>query len=154
MKQTILKIFIPILTLLPAVTFVAPVYAAPCGNTPAAQQVSTGIDQTTAASCNDSGVGSAISLAVNILTFIVGAAAVIALIWSGFKYITSGGDTNKVANAKSTLIYALIGIAVVGLTQILIHFVLSAAGSVTTPCPYTISGHPDITVNDPLCKKP
>jgi hypothetical protein len=106
-----------------------PAYAA-CGNSSAAQQVSTGIDETTNASCDASGVNKAISLAVDILTVIVGAAAVIALIWSGFKYITSGGDTNKVANAKSTLIYAIVGIAVVGLAQVLVHLVLTNAASV------------------------
>ncbi len=158
MKRIISKlgvILIPILMLLPAATFVEPVAA--CGTSDAAQQVSTGIDQTTTAptdaSCGASGVGTAIATAVNILSVIVGAAAVIALIWAGFKYITSGGDTNKVANAKSTLIYAIVGIAVVGLAQVLIHFVLSTAADATA-CPYTIPGHPNIAASDPLCVKP
>lgn len=130
MRRTILNvILIPILALLPAAILAEPAYAA-CGNSSAAQQVSTGIDETTNASCDASGVNKAISLAVDILTVIVGAAAVIALIWSGFKYITSGGDTNKVANAKSTLIYAIVGIAVVGLAQVLVHLVLTNAASV------------------------
>jgi uncharacterized membrane protein YuzA (DUF378 family) len=123
-----------LLTLLPAATFMAPAYAAPvstpCGKSDAAQQVSSGIGETSSTPCNDNGVNGAVALAVNILSLIVGAAAVIALIWAGFKYITSGGDTNKVANAKSTLIYAIVGIAVVGLTQVLIHFVLSSAANV------------------------
>lgn len=138
MRRIVLNmILIPLLTLLPAATFMAPAYAAaapvstPCGKSDAAQQVSNGLGQVSSTPCSDSGVNGAVALAVNILSFIVGAAAVIALIWAGFKYITSGGDTNKVANAKSTLIYALVGIAVAGLAQVLVHFVLSAAAGAT-----------------------
>jgi uncharacterized membrane protein YuzA (DUF378 family) len=130
MRRIILNIIlIPLLTLLPAATFAAPAYAA-CGNSDAAKQVSNGLGEVSSTPCNDTGVNGAISLAVNILSLVVGAAAVITLIWAGFKYITSGGDTNKVANAKSTLIYAIVGIAVVGLTQVLVHLVLSSAASV------------------------
>lgn len=130
MKQTALKLIIAVLMLMPASTLVmAPAYAA-CGKSEAARKVAEGIDQTTNASCDDSGVTDAIALVVNILSLIVGAAAIIALIWAGFKYITSGGDTNKVANAKNTLIYAIVGIAIVGLAQILVHFVLSTAASI------------------------
>jgi hypothetical protein len=65
MKRTLINmILIPLLTLLPAITFAAPAYAA-CGNSSAAQQVSTGIDETTNASCDASGVNKAISVAVN-----------------------------------------------------------------------------------------
>jgi hypothetical protein len=46
------------------------------------------------------------------------------VIISGFKYVTSGGDPQKVSGAKSTLIYAIVGLIVVALAQILVHFVL------------------------------
>jgi Type IV secretion system pilin len=61
---------------------------------------------------------------VNILSIVVGAVAVIVVVYSGFRYITSGGDSNKVSAAKNTLIYALVGVAVAALAQTLIHFVL------------------------------
>ena len=47
------------------------------------------------------------------------------IIIAGFKYVTSGGDTNGVASAKNTIIYAIIGIVVAALGQILVHFVLT-----------------------------
>jgi hypothetical protein len=47
------------------------------------------------------------------------------IIISGIRYMTSGGDSNKVSAAKSALIYALIGIAVAGAAQLLVHFALS-----------------------------
>lgn len=70
-------------------------------------------------------VSSLVSDIVNLLSVIVGIAAVIMIIIAGFKYITSGGDTGKVASAKSTLIYAIVGLVIVALAQFIVHFVLS-----------------------------
>jgi hypothetical protein len=55
---------------------------------------------------------------------IVGAASVIMIIIGGFKYVTSNGDLGKVASAKSTVIYALIGLAVAVTSQAIILLVL------------------------------
>ncbi|MBL8122451.1 hypothetical protein JNM87_06935 [Candidatus Saccharibacteria bacterium] len=44
---------------------------------------------------------------------------------SGFRYITSGGDSQKIASAKNTLIGAIIGLVVIALAQTIITFVLS-----------------------------
>ena len=66
-----------------------------------------------------------ISAVLSILSWIIGVVAVIMVIVSGFKYVTSGGDSNAVSSAKNTLIYALIGVAIVALAQFLVHFVLN-----------------------------
>ncbi len=73
-----------------------------------------------------------IQLVVNILSFIIGITAVIMIMVSGFKYITSGGDASKVSSAKSTLIYALIGLVVVALAQFIVQYVFD---KVTAPPP-------------------
>lgn len=65
--------------------------------------------------------------AVNILSLIVGIIAVIMIIYGGLRYITSGGDSGSVGNAKNTLIYAIIGLIIVALAQVIVHFVLNAA---------------------------
>jgi hypothetical protein len=62
---------------------------------------------------------------VNILSVIVGIIAVIMIIIGGLKYITSGGDSGKVSSAKSTIIYALVGLIIVALAQFIVRFVLS-----------------------------
>ena len=62
---------------------------------------------------------------LQILSIVVGLAAVIMVIIAGLKYITSGGDAEKVKGAKNTLIYALIGLVVVAFAQIIVHFVLT-----------------------------
>ena len=61
---------------------------------------------------------------VNILTIIVGIAAVIMIIVAGFRFVVSGGDSSNVASAKNSIIYIIIGIVVVALAQIIVHFVL------------------------------
>jgi hypothetical protein len=66
---------------------------------------------------------------VNIFSIIVGAVAVIMIIYGGFRYITSGGDSNRVGSAKNTLIYAIIGLIIVALAQIIVHFVLNATSN-------------------------
>jgi hypothetical protein len=64
---------------------------------------------------------------VQILGILAGVAAVIMIIVSGFRYITSGGDPQKVAGAKNALIYALVGLVIAALAQVIVHFVLGKA---------------------------
>lgn len=88
------------------------------------------LDSTQGCSTGEKGITKIVAAVVNILSMIVGIFAVIMIIISGFKYITSGGDSNKTASAKSTLVYALVGVAVVALAQFLVHFVFTAATKV------------------------
>lgn len=66
-----------------------------------------------------------ITVFVNIFSVIVAIVAVIMIIWGGFKYITSGGDSGNITTAKNTIIYAIIGLVIVALAQVLVQFVLS-----------------------------
>jgi hypothetical protein len=85
--------------------------------------------------CNDNSAGDASSLTslakniVNIFSIIVGAVAVIMIIYGGFRYITSGGDSNSVGSAKNTLIYAIVGLIIVALAQIIVRFVLTQSSN-------------------------
>ncbi len=62
---------------------------------------------------------------VNVFTAIVGVVAVIMIVFGGFQYITSGGDSGKISTAKNTIIYALIGLIFVALAQVFVRFVLN-----------------------------
>lgn len=70
---------------------------------------------------------------VNLISLIVGIVAIIMIIYGGFRYITSGGDSGRVGNAKNTLIYAIIGLIIVALSQFIVHYVLTASESAVTP---------------------
>jgi hypothetical protein len=114
----------------------AAAYAAtpcPTNDTPKGQVLS-GVDQT--GDCDGSGVTNMIRAVIRVLSIIVGIAAVIMIIVSGYKYIVSGGDSGKISSAKQTLIYALVGLVIVALSQLLIHFVLTQSRTATfAPCP-------------------
>lgn len=60
---------------------------------------------------------------------IAGTIAIIAIIYGGLMYITSDGDSSKTSNAKSTIIYAAIGLVIVGLAFIITGVVQNIANS-------------------------
>lgn len=59
------------------------------------------------------------------LLFLLGAVAVIMIIFSGFKYVASAGDQSKVASAKNTLMYSVVGLIVAIAAYAIVDFVLS-----------------------------
>lgn len=62
---------------------------------------------------------------INIVSWIVGIVAVLMIIYGGFKYLTSGGNDANVTSAKNTILYAIIGLVIVALAQIIVRFVIS-----------------------------
>lgn len=69
-----------------------------------------------------------IGVAIAIVGAIVGIAAVFVLIIGGFKLITANGDSQGVARARSSVIYALVGVVISVLAEGIVAFVLSKAG--------------------------
>lgn len=72
---------------------------------------------------------------VHVMSVIVGVIAMVMIVFAGFKYITSGGESNKIANAKNTLIYALVGLIIVALAQFMVRVVLKEAKNVSFAVP-------------------
>lgn len=66
-----------------------------------------------------------ITKVVNILSYAVGIIAVIAIIISAFRFVTSQGDPAALSSAKNTIIYAVIGLVVVVAAQSLVIFVIN-----------------------------
>ncbi len=64
---------------------------------------------------------------INILSLAVGVVAVVMIIIGGFKYVTSGGDSGNVTGAKNTILYAVVGLVVVALAQVIVRFVVDRA---------------------------
>lgn len=73
----------------------------------------------------DNKLTSTISDIINVFSVIIGIVAVVMIMISGFRYITSAGDANGITAAKNTLIYAIVGLVVVAFAQIIVRFVLS-----------------------------
>lgn len=68
-----------------------------------------------------------VKVAVQIISWIVGVAAVIMVIVGGLQYVTSGGDSGKVTSAKNMIMYALIGLVIVALAQVIVNFTINKA---------------------------
>lgn len=65
-------------------------------------------------------------------SIIVGAVSIVMIIYGGFRYITSGGSSEKVGSAKNTLIYAIIGLVIVALAQLIVNVVITQSSSTTS----------------------
>lgn len=61
----------------------------------------------------------------NIISVIAGIAAVVIIIIAGISYIISGGEGNKVNDAKNAIIYASIGLIVIVLARSIIAFIIT-----------------------------
>ncbi|HVA11278.1 MAG TPA: pilin [Candidatus Dormibacteraeota bacterium] len=133
------------LGILTVLTFLAPtlvpaIASASCTTTGNAVNSGANLGSSTAnaqpcgssAGVSNSAISKDASKLVNLFSIVVGAVSVVMIIYGGFRYITSGGDSGRVGNAKNTLIYAIVGLVIVALAQIIVHFVLNQASNVVT----------------------
>ncbi len=74
-----------------------------------------------------SGVTVLIKNIINVFSLVVGIVAVLMIIFAGFRYITSGGNDGSVGSAKNTILYAVIGLIIVALAQVIVRFVIAKA---------------------------
>lgn len=65
-----------------------------------------------------------LTVAINIISIIVGVVALIFVILGGLKFITSGSNPQDVSKARETVIYALVGLMIAGLAQVIVQFFL------------------------------
>ncbi len=67
-----------------------------------------------------------IDMVVNLIQWVIGIAGAVSaifVVYGGIAYITSSGDSGKLQKAKNTIIYALIGLAIVALAEVITAFV-------------------------------
>ena len=74
-------------------------------------------------------VYSLIENTVNILSIIVGVVSVIVIILSGLKFIISNGDSSRVNSARSSLIWAIVGLFIAALAHLIVTMVLQKASA-------------------------
>lgn len=139
-KNVIIAAILPIAMVAPLALAPAAAHANDVGNCKSIKSsLSQGINSAAAdgsTSCtldsDNGGAGSLQTVAakiVNLLSVVVGIVAVIMIIVGGFRYIASGGASDKVSGAKNTLIYAIVGLVIVALAQFIVHFVLNNVSS-------------------------
>jgi hypothetical protein len=105
-----------------AVLITAPVFAVDTtGAIKCGANAAAGADCSAAPSSNLNGTVIAI---INVLSAIAGVAAVVMIIVAGFRYITSGGKQESITAAKNGLLYAIVGLVIAALAQVIARFVL------------------------------
>ena len=62
---------------------------------------------------------------VNVVLGLIGLLAAGYLVLGGIRYITSEGDDGKTEQAKNTILYAVIGNIVIGLSAAIVNFIIS-----------------------------
>lgn len=99
-------------------------------------QACSGVNQTNDTTCSDTAgtVSSLVKTVINIISWIVGIVSIIMVVFGGFRYVTSGGDSTATSSARNTILYALVGLVIAVMAQVLVHFVLGrAAHAVNNP---------------------
>lgn len=112
-------IFISLVSIAPA----TPAYAAIKDDIQAGACGAAGQPSCTPQTASNS-LGKTIKQIVNLLSVVAGVIAVIMLIVSGLRYVTSAGNDQAVAGAKKSILYALVGLAIVAFAQVIVRFVL------------------------------
>ncbi|MEK7603353.1 MAG: hypothetical protein AAB459_03865 [Patescibacteria group bacterium] len=122
MKKLIATFFISLATLLPSLGLMSAqlvhAQADPKGN------ICKGIGGCTEPAGSKT-VNDIVETVINILSFVIGIAGVIMVIVGGFKYVISQGDSNSINSAKNTILYALVGLVVAAMAQVIVRFVLN-----------------------------
>lgn len=101
---------------LPTTTYAIDVTEEACKSNPTAT-----ICRTSAS--ND--IGTIINTIINVLLFLVGAIAVVMIIVGGVRFATSAGNADSIKAAKSTVLYAVIGLVISLLAYAIINFVVT-----------------------------
>jgi hypothetical protein len=66
-----------------------------------------------------------IGVIISVLSYVIGAAAIIGIIVSSLRMILANGDSGGIASARSSIIYCLIGLAIAAIAQSIVIFVLN-----------------------------
>lgn len=63
-------------------------------------------------------------IVISTLFYFAGALAVIFVIIGGIQYVVSSGDPKKTAQAKNTIVYALVGLVLVAASGIVVRYII------------------------------
>jgi hypothetical protein len=80
----------------------------------------------------DTAINSLLKNVINVFSLVVGIVAVIMIIIGGFRYIVSGGESSSVSGAKNAILFAIVGLVIVALAQVIVHFVIDRATTAAT----------------------
>lgn len=132
-----------VITIISSLTLLLPAIAAPVLVHADSTTIKNGLGcgtqlQFSTQACQDQGpqaettINHIITLIINIFSVVVGLIAVIMIIIGGIRFVLSGGDSAATGNARNTVLYAVVGLVVVALAQILVRYVLNRVNGATS----------------------
>ena len=66
-----------------------------------------------------------LQIIINVIVGVIGFIAVVMIIMGGISFVTSQGDSSKVAKARNTILYGVVGLIVAMLAFAIVTFVLT-----------------------------
>lgn len=94
-----------------------------CAPLPAFAQSGLGSNQIAPNNVPHTGFIALLQSVIDWILGLVGTVAVLMLIWGGFSYLTSAGNSETTKKAKQTITYAIIGMIIIGISYALVNFV-------------------------------
>ena len=89
----------------------------------AADTIRSSAQSACGSACSNVSITTVFRGVANALIYLVGAISVIMIIWGGLRYVISNGDAKRVAAAKDTILYAVVGIVVAVVAFAIVNFV-------------------------------
>ncbi len=74
-----------------------------------------------------------VKIIINVILGIIGLVAVVMMIIGGISFVTSQGDAGKVAKARNTILYGVVGLIIALLAFAIVNFVLTSVFTSATP---------------------
>ena len=98
-----------------------------------AATLNTGINYGTYTGLGTKDIREGLMTIINVLLGFLGVVAIIIILWGGFRWLTSGGNEEKVAEAKKIITAGIIGLIIIFVSFAIAQFVvvqlLSATGA-------------------------
>lgn len=61
---------------------------------------------------------------INTILYFVGTLTMVLILWAGFKWLTSAGNTDTIKKSRETIVNAVIGLAIIFASYIIVNFVI------------------------------
>jgi len=91
----------------------------------------TGIDYGTYTGLGTKDIREGIMNVINVLLGFLGILAIVIILWGGFRWLTSGGNEEKVGEAKKVITAGIIGLIIIFTAYALASFVVTQLMSAT-----------------------
>jgi hypothetical protein len=76
---------------------------------------------------------------INVLLYFIGSIVIVLILWAGFKWMTSAGNSDAIKKSRETILNAVIGLIIIFASYAILNFVfdslidISGSGSVGVP---------------------